>query len=93
MSAYGRSKLAGEIAVRTSNPNSVILRTAWVYSPFGKNFVKTMLRLASQRDELSVVDDQRGSPTSALDIADAVLAVCRNLTQRPRTAPCAVFFI
>ena len=83
MSAYGRSKLAGEIAVRTSNPNSVILRTAWVYSPFGKNFIKTMLRLASQRDEVAVVDDQRGSPTSALDIADAIFAVCRNLTQRP----------
>jgi dTDP-4-dehydrorhamnose reductase len=83
VSAYGRSKLEGEIAVRASNPNSVILRTAWVYSPFGKNFIKTMLRLASQREEIAVVDDQRGSPTSALDIADAVFAVCRNLTERP----------
>ena len=83
VSVYGRSKLEGEIAVGAANPDAVILRTAWVYSPFGKNFIKTMLRLASQRPEVAVVDDQRGSPTSALDIAEAIVAVCRNLTQRP----------
>ncbi|UZF91284.1 dTDP-4-dehydrorhamnose reductase [Bosea sp. NBC_00550] len=83
ISAYGRSKLEGERAVAAATPNHAILRTAWVYSPFGKNFVKTMLRLAETRDEIGVVADQAGCPTSALDIADAILAVARNLIERP----------
>jgi len=76
---YGASKLAGEKAVADANPHHIILRTAWVYSPFGKNFIKTMLRLAADCDEIAVVADQWGNPTSALDIADAILHIASRL--------------
>jgi dTDP-4-dehydrorhamnose reductase len=76
---YGRSKLVGEKRVAERCPDGVILRTAWVYSPFGVNFVRTMLRLSEMRDEVGVVADQRGNPTSALDIADALLAVAMQM--------------
>lgn len=76
VSAYGRTKLAGEQALQRLLPEqSVILRTAWLYSPHGKNFVKTMLELGRSRDSLRVVYDQLGSPTSATDLARAIITV------------------
>lgn len=74
-SAYGRTKLAGEEALAEVCPQSVILRTAWLYSTFGNNFVKTMLRLGSERDQLGVIFDQVGTPTYAGDLAAVILAI------------------
>ena len=73
LGVYGRSKLAGEQRVRGETGDHLILRTAWVYSPFGRNFAATMMRLARQSDRVSVVADQIGNPTSALDLADGLL--------------------
>ena len=77
--AYGRSKLAGEVAVRDQAEKSIILRTAWVYDRTGSNFPRTMLRLAKTRDELGVVADQYGNPTDAEEIARAIMAIANTL--------------
>lgn len=72
---YGQTKLDGENLALENNPKTIILRTAWVYSRFGNNFVKTMLRLFNDKDSISVVADQIGSPTNAIDLADAILTI------------------
>jgi dTDP-4-dehydrorhamnose reductase len=78
-SVYGASKLEGERLALEFNPAAIIIRTAWVYSEFGKNFVKTMLRLMSERQEINVVNDQVGSPTYAADLAGAILQIITQL--------------
>lgn len=86
VNAYGRSKLAGEAAVAAANPDHVILRTAWVFAAQGKNFLRTMLRLAETRDEIAVIADQRGCPSYAPDIADIVLGIAWRLRAQPLEA-------
>lgn len=76
---YGQSKLAGELAVAAAHPAHIILRTSWVYSPYGANFVKTMLRYGAERAVMKVVNDQHGNPTAAHDIVNGILAMIRQL--------------
>jgi dTDP-4-dehydrorhamnose reductase len=83
LNAYGASKLAGERAVASATHNHVILRASWVYSHTGRNFVRTMLRLARERNELRVVADQYGCPTYAPDIALAIMKIPRSLVEKP----------
>ena len=83
INVYGESKLAGEIAVQNIFPdNSLIIRTAWLYSQHGRNFLNTMLKLFSERDEVRVVNDQIGSPTWARDLGNAIWSTLRNKTNR-----------
>jgi dTDP-4-dehydrorhamnose reductase len=79
LNVYGSSKLASETAVLEACPNAVVIRTSWVYSPYGTNFVRTMLRLSETQLMVKVVDDQRGTPTSAADLAAAILAIVERL--------------
>lgn len=82
---YGKTKLDGEIAIQQILKQHFIIRTSWVYSPFGNNFMKTMLRLASERDSLSVVNDQIGTPTNAIDLAEVLVQIIVTVNQQPTT--------
>ena len=77
VNVYGASKLEGEQQALQQNPDSIIVRTSWVYSRFGNNFVKTMLRLMRERESINVVNDQQGSPTYAADLAEAMIKIIR----------------
>ncbi|RAK63347.1 dTDP-4-dehydrorhamnose reductase [Phenylobacterium kunshanense] len=83
LNTYGRTKLEGEKAVAAANPRSLSIRTSWVVSPHGKNFVKTMLRVAAAGNPLKVVDDQSGRPTSAADLAGFILGLAETLAAAP----------
>lgn len=76
INVYGASKLKGEQLLLAANPQACIIRTSWVYSQFGNNFVKTMLRLLSSKESINVVSDQIGSPTNAIDLANAIMTMC-----------------
>jgi dTDP-4-dehydrorhamnose reductase len=76
---YGKSKLEGELSVAVANERHIVLRTSWIYAPFGNNFVRTMLRLSKERDKLTVVDDQIGCPTFAPDLAFAIVEIARKV--------------
>jgi dTDP-4-dehydrorhamnose reductase len=81
LGVYGKTKAAGEAMVRQAHPRHVILRTAWVYGRYGANFLKTILRLSAEREELRIVADQHGCPTATQDLAEAVLAIDRALAR------------
>ena len=82
-SVYGKTKLDGELAMQQIKPaNSIIIRTSWVYSKYGNNFVKTMLRLAETKDEISVVTDQIGTPTNAADLAKTILSILSKIKNK-----------
>ncbi len=93
LGVYGASKLAGEREVLEASEQNIVLRTSWIYSPFGQNFAKTMLRLAKDREDISVVSDQRGSPTNALDLADATLSLCDILQDHTHAQRGGLFHI
>lgn len=93
INVYGRSKLDGEERVRAASPDHLIARTAWVFSPFGHNFVKSIVKAAGERETLTVVDDQRGSPTSGLELAAALLAIVEKWRDGARIGQGATYHL
>ncbi|WP_424411584.1 dTDP-4-dehydrorhamnose reductase [Pasteurella sp. PK-2025] len=90
LNVYGRTKLEGEIAVLQNNPRSIILRTSWVFSEFGNNFVKVMLKLGKERNQLNIVSDQIGAPTYAGDIADTLIKIA-FLSEKNKKIPFGIY--
>ncbi len=93
LNVYGASKLAGELAVAAVNPRAIVLRTSWVYAPFGANFVRTVLRLASERPVLKVVADQTGCPNFAPDLAAAIVSIARKAVDGWRPGMAGAFHL
>ena len=92
INVYGKTKLAGEKTLQEIMPtDAIIIRTSWVYSEFGNNFVKTMLKLGKERDELNVVSDQIGSPTYAIDLAEAILKIVHNKNYQNKEQPTEIY--
>jgi len=90
-SAYGKTKLEGELLCLKNNPESVVIRTSWLYSAFGNNFVKTMLRLGNDRPELGVIVDQIGTPTNAADLARAILTIISSVEIGDKTFQTGIY--
>ena len=93
LNVYGASKLAGEIAVLSACPFATVIRSAWIYSPYGSNFVRTMQRLSDTRPIVKVVDDQRGNPTSAFDLAAAILQIAQQSRTVERGAMAGIYHL
>lgn len=93
LNVYGFSKLASEAAVLKANPRTVVIRTSWIYSPYGINFVRTMLRLSETQLMVRVVDDQRGTPTSAKDLAAAILEIVERLRSADGTDDAGIYHL
>jgi dTDP-4-dehydrorhamnose reductase len=93
LGAYGQSKLEGEKAVMSENPEAIVFRTSWVYSPYGTNFLKTMLHLAETRDVVRVVNDQHGAPTAAIDLAGALVDALMQIFERGARGRAGVYHV
>ena len=93
LGAYGQSKLEGENAVMAANPDALVFRTSWIYSPYGTNFLKTMLRLADTRDVVRVVDDQYGAPTAAIDLGRAIVDALVRVLEREARGRAGVYHV